>query len=896
MAAFDNVRRYLRLPSRSERRIRRDIDAELALQIELRTEELQRTGLSLEAARAEARRRFGDLDAAKRYCADVDLDAERRRRATGWLSEVAQDARHTLRALRRSPSFTIATVLTLGLAIAGGTAVSSVLYTYLLRPLPFPNADRLVSLSGAPSRDRSRRDPPLHLVNWRAVDSLFSATAAWDLDGFTIIGAPHAETVTGAWVTPGYFTALSVRPALGRIFAEAEYGAPAPVAVISYDLWQRRFAGDSGALGSTITMHSNDRPDAASMVTVIGILPRDFWPIQWRESDVLRPLPRGENSVPVLGLLAPGASRLATAERVEAIVRAQLGSQVDSSWHARFESPLSRHSDDVRSLLFAVLGAAVFMLLAACGSVAGALVSRMAARRNEIAVRVALGGSRWRLVRQLLTESLVLTVLAGALGVVIAYGVLDFAGPVIERQLGTRVPGGVVRLRPTSAIVLLSAGVSIAAGLLVGLVPAAAVRRVGRAGASADLLGAGRSLSSRGGATGLRRVLIAGQVMVAMVLLFGAGLMFRTIARMQSLDVGFRVDGVVAGSVLLPSTRYADSSAKRAVMDRLLSGITKTKGVRAAALVFPQPFGNAWRAPVLVEGAGQTDETAPQSMVFTVSPSYFATMGLRLRAGRAFGVQDDASAPLAVVISEGLARRIAPSGGVLGRRIRVRVPYAASFDDVDERPWRTVVGIVNDTQKEFAAASLPDIYVPYAQNPRSWQTIVVRTDRAEAAVLDPVRRAVSGVDPELAFSGARPMSEVIAAQGGQRRGLSVLLGVFAAFTLGLSALALYASLSYTVLQRRAELAVRMALGADARSILRVVVTEGVATAAIGLTAGAAASLALGRVLRNQVYGVATTDPVTLVSISLVLVAAVAAACVAPALRAVRTDPALVLRE
>jgi putative ABC transport system permease protein len=381
-----------------------------------------------------------------------------------------------------------------------------------------------------------------------------------------------------------------------------------------------------------------------------------------------------------------------------------------------------------------------------------------------------------------------------------------------------------------------------------------------------------------------------------MVLLFGAGLMFRTIVRMQSLELGFRVDGVVTGSLLLPMSRYADSASKRLVTDRVLARLAETDGVRSAALVYPIPFGGAWRFPVLVEGTALDDASAPQASVFTVSPGYFETMDVRLRAGRTFRAADDQAAPLVVVVSEALARRVAPNGNAIGRRVRVRVPHVASFDERDVRPWRTIVGVVTDTEKEFATSMPPDVYVPYAQNPRSYHAIVVRTDRPEAAMFEPVRRAVSAVDPALALSGVASMADVVAAQGGQRRGLTVLLGAFALFALGLSALALYASLSYTVVQRRAELALRMAVGASARSILRLVVAEALATAAVGVAGGAVASLALGRVLENQVYGVGTADPVTLASISLVLVLAVVAATVVPGLHAVRTDPARVLRE
>ena len=894
MTGFRKLRRYLRLPSRSTRRIRRDVEDELQLQIDLRAEALEREGLTPAAARAEARRRFGDLDDAARYCEAIDRDAERRHRATGWLSEVGQDARHTIRVLRRMRAFTAATVITLALAIGAATAIYGVLHTYLVRPMPYPEGERLVSVLDGPAIDRSRPGPSLRDVDWTTIDSLFTTTVAWDLDGFTIIGGRHAENVTGAWVSPGYFKALGVRPVVGRQFLADEYRGSAPVAIISHGLWTRRFGGDSSAIGSTVTMHSTDRPNAATLVTIIGVLPRDFWPIEWRESEVLRPLPTTDDWMPVLAQLEPGASRQATERRLDAIVRAQIGGQVDSAWHMTLASPLERHSAQVRPVLLAVLGAVLFMLLAACGSVAGALVSRMAARRSELSVRLALGGSRWRLVRQLLTESTVLATLAGALGMLIAYVLLDAAGPVIERQLGTRVPGGADSLRPTPSIMILSVVVSSVTGILLGFIPALIFLRADGTSAAASVLSAGRNPAAHGGSR-VRRTLIAAQVTVSMVLLFGAGLMFRTIARMESLELGFRTDGVMTGNVLLPSSRYADSSARGLVMDRMLTRLRATDGVRGAALVYPIPFGTAWRFPVLVDGAGFDDESAPQATVFTVSPGYFETMDVRLRAGRAFRPTDDHASPLVVVISEALARRIAPNGDAIGRRIRVRVPHLASFDDRDDRPWRTVIGVVTDTEKEFAPNTPPDVYVPYAQNPRSFQAMVVRTDRPEAVMVDPVRRAVSAVDPELTLSFVRSMTEVIVAQGGQRRGLTVLLGAFAVFALGLSALALYASLSYMVVQRRAELAVRMALGAGSRSILRLVVAEGALTAGVGALAGIVASLSLGRVLRNQVYGVGTTDPMTLVSISVVLAVVVVAACLAPALRAIRTDPAVVLR-
>jgi putative ABC transport system permease protein len=448
------------------------------------------------------------------------------------------------------------------------------------------------------------------------------------------------------------------------------------------------------------------------------------------------------------------------------------------------------------------------------------------------------------------------------------------------------------------AVVATLAIASTIVGLALGLVPAVALLRNSREPISLAV-GAGRGTVDRRGGLTARRLLIAGQVTVAMVLLFGAGLMFRSIAQINALTLGFRPDGVLKASVLLPFASYPDSADKRLLISRLLSRIQETDGVQSAAAVYPYPFGGgAGGFPVLVEGAASDDATAPRGSVHTVTPGYFTftTMGIPLRSGRDFGSMDDHAAPLVVVISEGLARRIDPARNVIGRRIRVRVPYLANFTDEDNRPWRTIVGVVADTRDDFALDEPADVYVPHAQNPRSAMGIVVRARGSERDLAEPVRRAVAAVDPALALYRVGPLAAVVAEEGAQRRGLTVLLSAFALFSLALSALALYASLSYMVVQRRPELALRMAVGASAASILRLILGEGMLTTSIGLMAGAVASVGLGRVLGNQLYGVAPTDPATLASISLVLVVTVTGACVIPSTRAARIDPAIALRE
>jgi predicted permease len=900
MPDFHKLRRYLTLPSRSALRIRRDVDDELQFHIDMRAEALERQGVPADEARARAMKHFGDLNDATRYCADVDSGAQRRNRLTSWLAELTQDAGHAFRVFRHAPTFTAATVVTLALATGASTAVYSVLHTYLIRPLPFPEPDRLVYVAPAPTLHDFPRMPPLRDVEWSAADSLFDATAVYDLDGFTIPGEQGAISVTGAWVSSGFFRTFGLRPELGRGFRADEYREPAPVALLSHDLWVRRFSADSGVIGSTITVHSTDRPNAATAVTVIGVLPRGFWPLHWRDSDLLRPMPP-ENWMPTIARLKAGVSLAETQRRLDGVVRAQLRGEIDAAWHMALLPALGVHSERVRPLLVSVFGAAVFMLLAACGSVAGALVSRMASRRNELAVRLALGGSRGRIVRQLLTESGVLALFAGVLGMAVAYTLVALTASLIEQQLGTPAPGGALALKPSVSIMALAVVVSTLAGVALGLVPALVFLRFDRASAAFASIAVRHASTGRSVGGRIRRVVIAGQVAVTMVLLFGAGLMIRTIARIAGADLGFRTEGVMVASMLLPDETYPDSAARRRVMDRLLDRVARLDGVRTVAAAAPLPFWPAGRFRVLAEGSAVDSSSAPQAGVYTVSPAYFETMDVPLRAGRTFRASDDAAAPLVVVVSGAVARRLSPDGAVIGRRVRVRVPHLASFDDRDDRPWRTIIGVVGETKKGFSPngdgePEAADVYVPYAQNPRARQSIVVYTDRNEAAMFEPLRRAVATIDPAIALSGMESMSDLVAEETSQRRGLTVLLGTFAAFALGLSALALYASLSYAVVQRRSELAIRMAVGAGGRSILRLVVGEGLVTAAIGVVVGAVASLALARVLAAQVYGVRTSDPVTFVAISVVLAAAVVAACAVPGLRAARTDPALALRD
>lgn len=887
MAAFEHLRRYVTLGRRSDARLASDVRDELQLHIDLRAADFEREGLAPADALARARREFGDVDEASRYCVAVDRQAQRRWLRAAWMADVRQDVGHALRLLGRSPAYALATVVTLALGFAGSTVAYGVLRSYLVRPLPYPDADRLLVVQNAP-HPRFRPVPDLTTVDWSRLRPLFDGVVTTDIDGFTIVGEPHAETVTGAWVSPDYFTVFGATPAMGRPFSDDEYRERAPVAIISHALWQRRFAGDSAVIGATLAVHAVD--GASSLLTVIGVLPNDFWPLRW-DNDVLRPL-SDVNQAPWVVRLKPGATRASAERELDAAVKAQLTGSIHPQWRMTTTPVLEWYAGTTRQLLMAILGASMFMLVATCASVGGALVSRTVARRAELAIRLSIGGGATRIARQLLTESLVTSMLAGLVAALITYPVLRAAGPLTTALLNTPVPGGNDALGLDASTLIPLSAASVAAGLLLGMLPIAMFLRFRRTASGMGVL-AGRTSSLSGGA-GVRRVLIGLQVGVATVLLFGAGLMFRTIERMNDLTLGFESEGLVKAGALLPST-HLDSVSRAALMARLLERVSGTPEVQLAAAVYPYPFGGGFQFPVLTEGGSADEESAPRSTVHVISPDYFRVMGIPLRSGRAFATTEDAASPLSVIVSEQLARQIAPAGDAVGRRIRVRVPYLANFTDDDDRPWRTIVGVASDVREAFAEQDGPNVYVPYAQSPRAQIGFVFRTTGPEGTAIPAIRKALNSVEPALALTNVGTMSDLIRSSGGPSRGMLTLLGYFATVAVILSAVALYASLSYAIVQRRSELAVRLAVGATTRSIMTLMLREGLVTAGIGLGAGIMASLAFGRVLEAQVYGIATNDVTTLITITTVLAAAAGAACAIPAWRAARTDPAFVLR-
>ncbi|HJU74170.1 MAG TPA: ADOP family duplicated permease [Gemmatimonadaceae bacterium] len=877
MSDSSRFRRFLRLPRRSRRTIESDIDDEFRFHLEMRERELRSLGRSPTEARREALRQFGDLADAREYCRTADQHAERHSRRRNWLDELRQDVLIASRLMRRNPRFALGATLTLAVGVAAATAAYSVLYAYLVRPLPYPDPDRLAFVIPGPSREPFPNAPSLRTVDWTKVDSVFNGTVAWDLDGFTLAGGDRPEYVDGAWVSPGYLTTLGVRPAVGRAFQPEAYtaGAP-PVALISDALWARRFNRDSSIIGTTIRLHSTDRPLENELVTIVGVTAPGTWHVT-RFTDVIRPLTTSR--MPSIVRLKSGSTLAQAQAQLNAAVIPQLG-EVPTGWRMSAVPVHEEYTHEVRPILVALFGAAAFMLLIAAGSVAGALVARAAGRRDELGIRGALGASRGRLVRQLLTETFVLAAVAAIAGTLLARFLIEVIASAVGPHLGVSVPGGEARLIPDIMVFALAIIAGSALGALFGLIPAVAATR----GDVAASVRAGRNVSGPSRPI-MRQSLIGAQIALTVVLLVGAGLMARTVAALRNAPLGFQTAGLLKADVLLPQSRYPDAAARRNVADRALAEIRRVPGIRAAALVFPYPFRQGGAAPISSEAGTRASDVIPRATVHSISPDYFRVMQISLISGRTFDDRDNPDAAAVVIISDGLARDLWSGESALGRRIRIG----------ESEEWRTVVGVVNETLKTVIGEHSADVYMPYAQAPRAYTSIVVSGTSGTPPTAHDLQRAMARVDDVLALSDIRTLDEIVSQEGASRRMLATLLVGFALFALGLAALGLYASISYVVARRRRELAVRMAIGANAASIMRLVLGEGVVVVTGGVIAGVALSLALARVLASQVYGVATTDTLTLGAIVIIVTLAALSAIAGPLSRALRIDPASAMR-
>jgi predicted permease len=881
--------RFLQLPWRSRSRIARDVDAELAFHLDMRVTELVARGMSHTDASRRAREEFGDIEFTRAYMRATDAGTERATRTADHIADLRQDARYAWRTLRRSPGFAIVSIVTLALAIGANTAIVSVARGVLSRPLPYRAPESLVAVfqrSPKVAANRIALSAPT-LADLRARQTTLTGIAAFlQRQATWRLGNADPQIVNAMKVTANLFDVLGVRAWRGRAFVPGDDAPGAPHAVVlSHRFWERELSADTTIVGRTITLY-NEPYD------IIGIMPRGFAitgdDALWIPLDVSDGLARAEvtrkqHFYEAVARLKPGVSLDAARQDLAAISRRLQAEYPEAEADYRavvaplHETMASRFERPVLLLL----AAAVLILLIACANLANVTLSRSLSRRTEMAVRAALGAGRARLARQMLTESVLLSLVGGGLGVLLAAvatrGLLalnpDMLPSVFEVSLDGRV-------------LLVSVALSVGTGVLFGLAPALGAARTDLQRALKDRMrgGTGSRTAER-----LRRGLVVAQVGLAVMLLIGAGLLVRSFRELATVQLGYDPESVLTAQVRVDGARYDSASAVNQFYDRVLGEISATPGVVAAGASMYAPSQGKEYTSMVVEGRA-TDPTRVQSIAYNMARGdYFEALRIPIVAGRTYTDMDTPSRPNVAVINEAAARQFFPGGDVVGRRVRIGPNPNA--------PWTTIIGVVGD-MRDAANWVAPEATIYDNSRQQTWWgtlTIVVRTSGDPRSAVPLVRRAVRAADPTLALRNVATLDEVIGSSLSTRRFALGLASCFALLALVLAAVGIYGVLSYTVTTRTREFGVRLALGATGRSVLLLVLRQGLGWSLLGLAIGVSGALAGGRLLAAFLYGVNASDAATFASVALGLMVVVALASLVPASRATRVDPIASLR-
>jgi putative ABC transport system permease protein len=789
--------------------------------------------------------------------------------ARTWL----EDVRFAARSLRREPRFSTLLIGVLTVGIGLNVTAFSVVNAYLLRPLPYPDADRLVSVSASDA------------VSWSEVDGVFELAASWDLDAFTLLGGAGPELVLGAWVTPDFMEMYDVRPALGRAFRGDEAGPDGqPVVMISHGLWQRRFGGDPDVIGLSFAAYVSDRPNEAETYTVIGVLPADFWYFN-AYTDVLAPL--SEDQEVYAARLLPGLPL----EQAEAMLTARILPRLVSppeDFRVRLEPLQDRYVASVRPTLVALQIAVFLVLLISCVNSAVLLLLRSAGRAGEFGVRQAMGAGRTRIARQLMAEALLIAATAGVLGTAVAARTLHVAADLVAARLGRSAPGGFDTMSVDADVLAMTMMLVLIVGVGLGMVPiVSSLRR----SVVTRMAPGGRGGSDTQARRNARQTMVAAEVAISLALLTGAGLMVQSAYNLQNSDPGFVPGGLVRSVVGLSETRYPDQDDRLEFFDRLLAGLRAVPGVSAVGAVSVAPFTNR---PALrtVDGNGRTGE----AVSVLVGQGYFAAMGTSLLAGRDFTVDDvEGSEPVAV-ISQSLAAHLWPGADPIGRLARVLLFVAPGAPIPEPGPYRRVVGVVQDVDPGLVATGQGQIYRPFHQAAPLWMNLMTRVVPGSGPVVSRIEAVLGDIDAEVPLSGVVFMESAVEQARAPTRFVATLLTGFAAFALLLVLLGLYGVVAYAARQRRREVAIQIALGADGRRVTWIFFRSWLFVASMGVIPGLAGGIAVGYALSDQLHGIEAGDPATLATLALALLAAAFVATWVPARRAARTDPMIVLRQ
>jgi len=797
-----------------------------------------------------------------------------------------QDLRYSLMMMSKKPGFTAVAVFTLALGIGANTAIFSLVYSIVFRPLPYQAPDELVRLKATlPQRNAFNMTVSYPTFrDWKEQSAAFAHVAAYAAGarGLNLTDGDRPERILTLDVSEEVFLLLGINPALGRAFVAEEGRQGSKVVVMSHELWQRRFQGDPNLIGKTIILDDQAR-------TIIGVMPPgfqfppnvssriDLWTLLAPNQD------RGASFLRVVARLKPDVTQAAAQAEMDV-----LAARLDEKKRGEGIGLISLHEDvvgQIRQPLFLFLGAVGFVLLIACANLANLTLAQAMGRRKEIAIRVALGASRGRLVRQMLTESVALSGLGGVCGLLLAHWGTRLLVSLIPPN--TIPPARLQGIGMSAPVLLFTLGLSLLTGIAFGLAPALRAANVEIGG---TLNESGRAGAGGRSARRTRGALVIGEMAISLMLLVGAGLLLKSFYLLQKEPPGFRPENVLTTQISLPAVKYAEASQKLVFFQNLLGSLEKSPGVRSVGLVNALPmngsdFTTGYRAPGL-QGA-EAEQTG--SVAYRVaSPGYFQSMGIPLRQGRGFAEQDRAGGADVAIINEAFARALWPGGNAIGQVIKLTWGGTPTPHEI--------VGVVGDVRhRGLEKQPAPEVYVPLQQSPSAEMSVVVATAGHPLSLMPLLRDVVRRIDKDQPVMEIRTVEQVVAASAAARRFNALLLGAFAAAALALAAAGIYGVISHSVAQRMHEIGVRVALGAQRGDVLKLILRQGMALAFGGVCAGVLGSLALARVLTTHLYGITSTDPGTFLSISALALLVALLACLRPAYRATKVDPMVALR-
>jgi len=801
-----------------------------------------------------------------------------------------KDIRFGIRSLLKRPGLTSIAVLTLALGIGANTAIFSVVNAVLLRPLPFKNPDRLVWVQETSLKQEVKGmsvSPPT-FIDWQAQQQSFDELAAYSEENFILTGQGEPERIQAAAVSSSYLSMLAAAPAAGRFFAtEEDRVGGQPVVVLSHRLWRTRFNADSNIVGKAITLDGKS-------YEVIGVAPRDFtapsnqsapngvalWlPLLPRIKDALTV--RGAHYLMVVGRLKLNRTTAQAETDLNAI--AQRIAQSDASYKGYGARVISLHQEitgDVRQALLILFAAVGFLLLIACANVANLLLAQATTRQREVAVRLALGASRIRLIRQLLTESLTLSAVGGALGLLLALWGTELLGRLSASNLPRADEIGI-----NARVILFSLLVSVGTALIFGLAPALQATKTDLTNALKE---GGASVTAGLHQHRLRSLLVIVEIALTCVLLIGAGLMVNSFVRLLRVDPGFSPASVTAFTISLPRSKYAEKNQQVAFFQALAERIAALPGVRAVGTINNLPTRQSMTSPVEIEGKPAINSDQPKHVQYAkVQGDYFRAMSIPLLRGRLFTERDNGQAPPVMIINQALARQYFSGEDPIGKKMKTMF---------QGRGMREIIGVVGDVHHSGPLKDAPpQVYEPYPDNPTSSVSVIVLAETPRPTLVAAVRSAVQAVDKDQPIDRIAPMSELLADSIAQPRFYTLLLTIFAAMASALAAVGIYGVMSYAVTQRTHEIGIRMALGARAADVLRLVVRNGMLLALTGVAIGLVGAFALTRLMTSLLFGVTPTDATTFVAVSVLLIVVALLACYIPARRATKVDPLVALR-